>query len=105
MKKQNIFHSVFFELKDSSEAAVENFLAECRTYLKEQPGILSFHLGRMVEEHVREVNMRDFHVSLHIIFESKKHHDDYQSSEKHNIFVDRNSGNWGTVRVYDSYIQ
>jgi len=105
MQKTQLFHSVFFQLKDSSESATEAFINDCRTYLKDQPGILSFHTGRIVEEHQRDVNMRDFHVSLHIIFESRQHHDDYQSSEKHNIFVGRNKNNWGTVRVYDAYIQ
>lgn len=105
MRKSKLFHSVFFQLKDSSDSACEAFIKDCRTYLSGQNGVLSFHAARIVEEHQREVNMRDFHVSIHIIFESKQHHDDYQGCDDHNVFVDRNKDNWGTVRVYDAYIQ
>ena len=105
MRKAQLFHSVFFQLKDSSESATAAFLDDCRTYLSCLPGILLFRTGQIVEEHKREVNMRDFHISLHIVFENKKYHDAYQTAEKHNVFVDRNKDNWGTVRVYDTYIQ
>ena len=105
MQKTKIFHSVFFQFKDSSDSVCDAFVGDCRKYLSIQPGVLSFNAGRIVEEHRREVNMTDFHVSIHIIFESKKRHDDYQSCDDHNVFVGKNKDNWGTVRVYDAYIQ
>jgi len=105
MQKTQLFHSVFFQLKDSSESAIEAFINDCRTYLRDHPGILSFHIGRIVEDYQRDVSMRDFHVSLHIIFENKQSHDNYQISNKHTIFVERNKDSWSKVRDYDVYIQ
>lgn len=104
MQDGKLFHTVFFELKDSSEAAVGAFIEDCKTYLAPNPGILSFSVGRRVEDHLRDVNVLDFHVSLHILFESKKHHDNYQLAADHNTFVERNKDNWAAVRVYDSYV-
>ena len=103
MREVNLFHTVFFELNDSSEPAIVAFIEDCNAYLAGSPGILSFSVGRRVEDHLRDVNVLDFHVSLHILFESKSHHDDYQLSADHNTFVSRNKDRWAAVRVYDSY--
>lgn len=104
MSIAHLFHTVFFELKDSSDSAVKVFIEDCNTYLSREPGILSFSVGRRVEDHIRDVNVMDFHMSLHILFDSKPHHDDYQISADHNTFVERNKDNWAAVRVYDSYV-
>ena len=46
----------------------------------------------------------DWHVGLHVVFESKQHHDDYQNDATHQIFINENKATWKTVRVFDSYI-
>jgi hypothetical protein len=53
----------------------------------------------------REVNDRDFDVSVHVLFESKETHDAYQIAPAHNEFVVRNEDNWSTTRVFDSQIK
>ena len=97
-------HNVFFSLKDSSDDAVKRLVDDCSTYLREHPGVLFFSAGRLVGEHQRDVNVRDFEVGLHIIFNNKKAHDDYQIAEKHDEFIERNRENWAKVRVFDTYV-
>lgn len=105
MKKQNLAHNVFFTLKDSSDKAIDALIEDCYTYLKDNPGIIYFSAGHLVSEHNREVNVTDFHVGLHVVFEDKSYHDKYQSVEKHIIFINRNKDNWAQVRVFDTYIR
>ena len=105
MKENNLMHNVFITLKDPSDAAIEKLIEDSYTYLKSLPGITQFFAGRLVEDHKRDVNVRDFHVGLHAVFSSKEYHDQYQVSENHNVFVERNKDNWTQVRVCDTYIQ
>jgi hypothetical protein len=105
MKEQNLAHNVFFTLKNTSGKAVEALIEDCYSYLKDTPGIIYFSAGSLVEEHNRDANIRDFQVGLHVIFTNKHYHDQYQAAEKHNIFVERNKGNWAQVRVFDTCIR
>ncbi len=97
-------HNVFFALKDASDDAVRRLIDDCITYLREHAGVLFFSAGRLVSEHQRDVNDRDFEVGLHIIFNNKKAHDDYQTAPKHEEFIGRNRENWAKVRVFDTYV-
>ena len=105
MKQQNLAHNVFFTLKNTSGKAVEALIEDCYSYLKDIPGIIYFSAGSLIEEHNRDVNIRDFQVGLHVIFVNKNYHDKYQVAEKHNIFVERNKDNWAQVRVFDTCIR
>ena len=105
MKKQNLAHSVFITLKDPSGNAIDNLIEDCYTYLKDNPGIIYFSAGHLVSEHNREVNIKDFHVGLHLVFEDKPYHDKYQEDEKHIIFINQNKDNWAQVRVFDTCIR
>lgn len=104
MIEQKLAHAVFFTLNDESNAAIETLIEDCHTYLQDLPGIVYFLAGRVVSEHNREVNDKDFQVGLNVVFASKAYHDQYQISENHNIFVDRNKANWAKVRVFDTYV-
>jgi len=105
MKENNLAHNVFFTLKDSSEASVEKLVEECYTYLKDAPGVIAFYAGPIVAENKRGVNITDFQVGLHLVFSNIEYHDQYQVSEKHNVFIDRNKDNWAKVRVFDTYVK
>ena len=48
-------------------------------------------------------NDRDFDVALHIVFEDRKAHDQYQDAARHKQFIDENKESWKKVRVFDSY--
>lgn len=97
-------HDVYFTLHEPTPANIDALVAACRKYLCVQPGIVFFGAGPLVAELDRPVNDRAFHVGLHVVFESKQHHDDYQTDATHQKFIDENKPTWKTVRVFDSYV-
>ena len=98
-------HNVYFALTDKSNEAVEQFITDSKKYLAVNPGIKSFACGVLEAELDREVNDRDFDVSLHVLFESKEAHDAYQIAPSHDEFVARNGDNWAAVRVFDTAVR
>ena len=97
-------HNVFFSLTDQSEAARSSLLAACKTYLTGHPGIVFFAAGTPEEGLERPVNDRGFDVALHIVFDSRSSHDNYQDAPRHHQFVAENKANWKQVRVFDSNV-
>jgi hypothetical protein len=97
-------HSVYFALDDNSDAAVASLVADCKQYLSGHPGEVFFAVGTLAEEFNREVNVRDFDVVLLLVFKDRVAHDTYQDSPRHGQFLDRQSANWKTVRVFDAYV-
>lgn len=99
-----VAHIVFFTLNDPNPQAIENLTADCHKYLDGHDGVLAFYAGARGEEFARPVNDADFHVGLHLVFESKAVHDRYQTDPRHVEFIERNKATWATVRVFDSYV-
>ena len=66
--------------------------------------IVFFAAGPRVEESTRPVNVQDWDVALHVVFDSKDLHDKYQDADDHHKFIDENKQNWKSVRVFDSFI-
>jgi Stress responsive A/B Barrel Domain len=97
-----LVHNVFFKLKESDETHRAALVVACRKYLKDHPGIIFFAVGTPDPELTREVNDRDFDVSLHIVFQSRADHDAYQEAPLHLQFVAENKPGWAKVRVFDS---
>lgn len=104
-KRVKLAHIVYFQLKDASPAAQEHMVAACYKYLKNHPGVVYFGAGTLASEFQREVNQRDFQVALHVVFENKKFHDDYQVHPEHLKFIAENKDSWASVRVFDSYVE
>lgn len=102
--RQSLAHIVFFQLQDDSTDAKEKLVAECRKYLSGHPGTAFFTAGTPVEDLDRPVNVRDFDVSLVVVFDSRADHDAYQAAPAHLEFIDRNKDNWASVRVFDSHV-
>jgi len=100
-----LVHDVYFTLNDNSEAARTKLVKDCYKYLSKHPGVVFFAAGELVEEHKRDVNIRDWDVSLHIVFKNKDYHDQYQKASDHYKFIDENKENWKSVRVFDSFIK
>jgi len=100
----HLAHMVYFTLKDDSPAAQQSLIAECHKYLKGHPGEIYFSAGTLVPDLARPVNDRAFHVSLHVVFDSRKAQDDYQVDPRHIEFIEKNKSNWAQVRVFDSYV-
>lgn len=100
-----ISHMVYFELSDASEQNVQHMLSEMKKYLDDHPGLDFFACGVLNQELSREVNDKDFHVSLHTIFADRAAHDAYQVHERHLAFIENNKEGWKKVRVFDSNLE
>lgn len=98
-------HNVFFTLKDRSPQAAEALVAACRRHLTGHPGTLFFACGTRAQGLERPVNVTDFDVALHLVFESRDAHDAYQVAPRHEQFVTENKDGWGQVRVFDSTVE
>lgn len=97
-----LVHNVYFTLKDNSATAKEKLIAAAKKYLTGHPGEVFFAVGTLAEELKRPVNVRDFDIALHIVFDSQATHDHYQVSPRHEQFIADNKDNWKHVRVFDS---
>ena len=102
--KTQLVHNVFFTLSDASPAAQQKLIDACHKSLKGHPGQVYFSAGTLVPDLARPVNDRAFHVGLHIVFDSRRAHDDYQAHPRHTQFIEENKSNWANVRVFDSSV-
>ena len=81
-------HVVIFWTDPANPNAADDLVAGANKYLKDLPGILHFHVGKMVGSH-RPVVDQTYQVALNVIFESKKAQDDYQVHPTHIEFVEK----------------
>ena len=95
-------HNVYFTLQDNSPAKIQEMIDGCHEYLKGHPGEIFFAAGGRALDLNRSVNVQDFDVGLHIIFKSKKYHDEYQVSARHEEFKQKSLANVKQVRVLDT---
>ena len=100
-----IAHNVYFTLKDNSPEAQRALLDACHNYLSHHAGIIHFWCGVLAEDHVRDVNDRDWEVGLHVIFEDKAAHDYYHDHPDHQQFVAEMQSNWAASRVFDTWLE
>lgn len=100
----HLAHMVFFTLAEDTSANRETLVAACQKYLSDHEGTVYFSAGSINEELDREVNDKDFDVALHLVFESRKAHDTYQTHPRHLQFIDENKHLWSAVRVFDSNV-
>lgn len=97
-------HMVFFTLKDQSKEGRAKFVGVCQKYLSGHSGTVFFAVGTIAEDVVEPVSVRDFDVSLHLVFESKEAEAKYLTDPRHAKFVEENKDAWSKVRVFDSYL-
>ena len=81
-------HVVIFWTDPNKAKAADELLAGARRYLNQPPGIIHFHVGKMMES-PRKVVDQTYQVALNIVFASKQAQDDYQSHPAHLEFVDK----------------
>ncbi len=81
-------HVVIFWTDPNNAAAVDELVAGATHYLKGIPGVLQFHVGKMVPSH-RPVVDQSYHVALNLTFPDKKAQDQYQSHPAHVEFVEK----------------
>jgi hypothetical protein len=98
-------HNVFFTLKEDTDEAKKKLIANCKKYLVNHPGVVYFAVGPRVPDLDRDVNDKEFHVGLHIVFKDKASHDKYQPAPDHEKFKQAIAGTIKTVKVFDTYIE
>lgn len=94
-------HNVYFSLHDSSPEARRKLVDACHKYLADHPGTVFYACGTVADLD-RDVNDRDWDVGLHIVFQDRAAHDQYQSAPLHLKFIEENKAAWKKVRVFDS---
>jgi hypothetical protein len=94
-------HNVYFALQDNSAEAKQALIEASKKYLTDHPGIVLFAVGELAD-YEREVNDRDFDVSLHVTFKDRAAHDAYQADGQHLEFIAAMKENWKKVRVFDT---
>ena len=81
-------HIVIFWTDPAKPGAADELIAGVYCYLKDIPGILHFHVGRMVPSK-RDVVDQSYQVALNLVFGSKQAQDDYQEHPRHVEFVEK----------------
>ena len=81
-------HVVIFWTDPRQPRAVEELLEGAEKYLRPIPGILYFHVGRMVPS-PRPVVEQSYQVGLNVVFADKAAHDAYQVHPSHVEFVEK----------------
>jgi hypothetical protein len=93
-------HVVIFWTDPAKPNAPDEVIAGAKKYLSSIPGVVNFHVGKMVSSH-RDVVDQSYQVGLNIQFETKKAQDAYQDHPMHLEFVDQCKALWTKVVVYD----
>jgi hypothetical protein len=104
-KSAPLAHIVFFTLAESNDANRAKLIEACKKYLAGHEGLVYFGVGVNAPEYDRAVNDRDYDVALHLVFETAKHQDAYQTHPRHLKFVEECKGLWKQVRVFDSRLE
>lgn len=82
-------HAVIFWIKpEAPPDAAEMLLAGCYQYLKDLPGVVNFHAGKMVPSH-RPVVDQTYQVGLNVIFADKAAEEAYQTHPSHLEFIEK----------------
>lgn len=105
MAGTQLAHMVYFTLKERTPANIQALVAACKKYLTDHPGTVYFGVGTLVPDLDRPVNVRDFDVALHVVFDSRAAHDAYQQAPRHLQFIEENKPTWAQVRVYDADVE
>ncbi|MDG1049512.1 MAG: Dabb family protein [Planctomycetota bacterium] len=100
LQQTRVLHDVFFILEDSSPEACEALAQACLT-LSEIPGVLHLTAGTRDTGQGREVNRQDFHVGLHVEFDSPAAYEAYGPHPTHQALVEAFKGNFKAVEVFD----
>ncbi|WCJ59248.1 Dabb family protein [Fontisphaera persica] len=94
-------HVVIFWTDPARPEAADALLAGAEKYLRPIPGILHFHVGKMVPSH-RAVVDQSYAVGLNLVFADKATQDAYQTHPLHVEFVEKVfKPNCTRVVVYD----
>src|SRR5213082_2563977 len=80
-------HVVIFWTDPKNPKAADELIEGANKYLQPIPGVLHYHIGRMVPSH-RPVVDQSYQVALNLVFPDKQAQDDYQVHPWHLKFVE-----------------
>jgi len=81
-------HVVIFWTAPQQPGAADELIEAAERYLRPIPGIVHFHVGRMVPS-ARPVGEQSYQVGLNVVFQDKAAHDAYQVHPGHVEFVEK----------------
>jgi hypothetical protein len=81
-------HVVIFWTDHNNPESADELIEGANKYLQPIPGVLHYHIGRMVPSH-RPVVDQSYQVALNLIFPHKQAQDDYQVHPMHVDFVEK----------------
>ena len=81
-------HIVIFWTRPEKPKASDELVAGVEKYLKDIPGVLSFHVGRMVPSQQPVVD-QSYQVALNLAFSDKATQDAYQTHPRHLEYVEK----------------
>ena len=81
-------HIVVFWMDPAQPDAADELVAGANRLLKNIPGVLQFHVGKMIPSE-RPVVEKSFQVALNLIFPDKRAEQAYQTHPQHLEFVEK----------------
>ena len=81
-------HVVIFWTDPAQPAAADELIAGAHRYLTTAPGIVHFHVGKMVPSQ-RPVVDQSYQVGLNVVFSDKTSQDAYQVHPDHTEFIEK----------------
>lgn len=93
-------HVVIFWTDPGKPDAPDEVIAAARKNLASIPGIVNFHVGKMVPSH-RDVVDQTYQVALNLQFQSKQAQDEYQDHPQHVEFVKQCKPLFAKLVIYD----
>ena len=81
-------HIVVFWTDPANPNAADELLAGANRLLKNIPGVIQFHAGKMTPSH-RPVVDQSYQLALNLIFTNKQAEQAYQTHPKHVEFVEK----------------
>jgi len=97
-------HMVYFKMADRLPKTRARFIEYCQEHLSGYAGQTYFSVGPRDVEMRRDVNARDFDVTMNMIFKSKKFYEEYANADRHKEFIFKTAGMSTARKVYDSFI-
>ncbi len=81
-------HVVIFWINSVNPKAADDLIAGAMKYLAPIPGIVHFHVGKMVPS-PRTVVDKSYQIALNVVFTDKQAQDEYQVHPRHVEFVEK----------------
>lgn len=97
-------HLVFFRLSDTSDAALNKFLDECKTHLSGYRGRTHFSIGLRALQIRGPESAVDYDVAVQMVFENYRAYEKYNTPQRQLDFVAAVAGMISHSIVYDYFL-